>query len=580
MAIYFTLFAHRVGLLAGLLFGLASVTRAQAPGWQAVVLAAPTNTTSTASVTATTTDASGNVYIAGYFTGTAALSGTVLSSTGLGQYNAFVAKWSPVTQSVMWVRQTSGTGNTRVTGLATTGNQVYATGYFNGATTFGGAALTSAGNDDIFITKLTDAGSSAAFTWAYRAGGNGSDQANSLAVIGSAVYVTGFFADAATFGSATYTSGGPRDGFLFRLTDAGSSATFTWTLPVGGADWDYVSNVVAQGNSVYVAGSFKGAVAFGNLSLPDSGQYGLFLAKLTDAGSSATYNWVQQAQASSRGKMVPAALAVQGSQVYVGGCFSGTAAFGAISLPNTTTGIANTWATDAFVAKLTDTGTAATYVWAQGAGGSDSDVVNTLAVRGTSVYIAGGIGNTASFGSTILIVPSYSSDAYVAKLTDAGSTASFAWAVRAGGSDADGVLSLALGSTAVYVGGYMSSVATFGSQAVGTAGVGGTGFLTSLPDATGLATTGAAAITTRVALFPIPTPSCTLATVQLPAGPAASEATLTLLDAVGRVVRTRTMPVAAGSQRVIFDVAGLAPGVYALHVATGERLGTARLVVE
>jgi hypothetical protein len=45
-------------------------------------------------------------------------------------------------------------------------------------------------------------------------------------------------------------------------------------------------------------------------------------------------------------------------------------------------------------------------------------------------------------------------------------------------------------------------------------------------------------------------------------------------------VRARTVALAAGSSQTTFDVAGLAPGVYALRVAVGERQGTARLVVE
>jgi hypothetical protein len=68
--------------------------------------------------------------------------------------------------------------------------------------------------------------------------------------------------------------------------------------------------------------------------------------------------------------------------------------------------------------------------------------------------------------------------------------------------------------------------------------------------------------------------------VQLPAGLAAGEATLTVLDGLGRVVRTRTASLPAGTATTSFDVAGLAPGVYALRVAVGERRGTARLVVE
>jgi len=569
----FTVFSQRLVLLAGLLFGLAATTWAQAPAWQAVVSAVPANFTSGASVAATATDASGNVYVAGYLAGTIDLGGTLLSSTG--QSNLFVAKWSPVTQRFAWILQSGGIGIAYPTALAVNGNQIYLTGYFQGSPAFGGTTFTGAGSNDIFVAKITDAGGNAAFTWAYRAGGTGLDQANALAVSGQAVYLAGTFANAATFGPTTYTSAGGDDAFLTRLTDAGSSATFDWTQPVGGPSNEYASGVAAQGNSVYVTGLFAGTVAFGNLSLTGNGPPGLFVAKLTDTGGSPTYSWVRQA--GGTGIVVPNALAVQGSQVYVAGRFQGTAAFGTLSVPNATTAAG---AYDAFVAKLADTGSSASYVWAYGAGGPLTDYVNTLAVRGSAVYLAGSYRGTSSFGGISLTSTGLADDIFVARLTDAGPSASFAWALSAGGPDSDTALALAPTSTGVYVGGWVYGAATFGSQTMGTAGRGQTGFFTALPDATGLATTGAAAAPTRVALFPTPTPSGTLATVQLPAAGTATTVALTLFDNLGRIVRTATAPVAAGSQQVTFGVAGLAPGVYALRVAVGEHRGTARLVVE
>ncbi len=71
-----------------------------------------------------------------------------------------------------------------------------------------------------------------------------------------------------------------------------------------------------------------------------------------------------------------------------------------------------------------------------------------------------------------------------------------------------------------------------------------------------------------------------LATVAFAAAAESSAATLTLLDALGRVVRAHTVVLPAGTATIGFDMAGLAPGVYALCVAVAGRTGTARLVVE
>jgi hypothetical protein len=316
-------------------------------------------------------------------------------------------------------------------------------------------------------------------------------------------------------------------------------------------------------------------VAFGPLSQNGGSVSGLFVAKLSDAGPGATYTWVQQA--TGTGIVLPNALILQGSQVYIAGRFQGAATFGSISVPNAST---TNLAFDVFVTKLTDAGSSAAFTWAYGAGGSLSDYASTLAVRGSSVYVAGSYSGTASFGGTTITSSGTSDDIFVARLTDLGPTANFAWAQTAGGAGVDVAQALAPAANAVYVGGAVINAATFGSQTVGTAGLGQSGFFASLPDATGLATTGAAALASPIALFPTPTPSGSRATVQLPAGLAAGEVTFTLLDALGRAVHTRTVAMPAGTTSTTLDVAGLTPGVYALRVAVGERLGTARLVVE
>ncbi|GAA3984946.1 T9SS type A sorting domain-containing protein [Hymenobacter antarcticus] len=54
-------------------------------------------------------------------------------------------------------------------------------------------------------------------------------------------------------------------------------------------------------------------------------------------------------------------------------------------------------------------------------------------------------------------------------------------------------------------------------------------------------------------------------------------ATLVLLDAVGRVARTALSPAGVAYP---LDLTGLAPGIYALRVQTGEAQAVERLVVE
>nr|WP_230679021.1 T9SS type A sorting domain-containing protein [Hymenobacter properus] len=113
--------------------------------------------------------------------------------------------------------------------------------------------------------------------------------------------------------------------------------------------------------------------------------------------------------------------------------------------------------------------------------------------------------------------------------------------------------------------------ATFGSVTIASAGNAGTSFLASLADPTLTATT-VALPSASIGLSP--NPAHGRATVQLPAG--TGPATLTVLDALGRPVRTQraTGPLAE------LDLTGLAPGLYAVRMQAGGATTTRHLVVE
>ena len=68
--------------------------------------------------------------------------------------------------------------------------------------------------------------------------------------------------------------------------------------------------------------------------------------------------------------------------------------------------------------------------------------------------------------------------------------------------------------------------------------------------------------------------------MQQPAVPSTATATLTLLDALGRTVRTVAVSLPAAGLRHKLALRGLAPGFYALQVRAGTEVGTRLLVVE
>ena len=563
-----------VGLLTLLFLTLRLPAAAQAPAWQsarAVAVATAAVASNYSTVTATAVDATGNVYLAGNFTNTMALGGTTLTS--LGVYDIFVAKFSPVSNQFVWAQRAGGTDSDYATALAVSGTNVYVAGYFGSSTAgFGATSLTNAGSIgsyDMFVAKLTDAGSTGSFTWAQRAGGTGGAAAAALVVSGTSVYVAGSFGGPmASFGTVILTNVGSSDVFVTKLTDAGSTGSFVWAQQAGGTGSEGASGLAVSGTDVYVAGDFSGSMAvFGLATLASAGSFDVFVTKLTDAGSAGSFAWAQRAGGTDSDRAT--ALAVSGTSLYVTGYFySSTAGFGATTLTNA-------GFDDVFVTKLTDVGSTGSFAWAQRAGGTGVDHANTLAVSGTGVYIAGNFNSpTAVFGTATLTNTNSigADDVFVAKLMDVGITSSFAWAQRAGGTGNDVATALTLSGTSVYVAGdFNSSTAVFGPITLSNLNSRPitVGFLASLTDPTLTATTAPDGPRAPAALYP--NPAGRTATLRLPAGTA--PAPLTLTDALGRAVRHYPAP--AGAEAVL-DLGGLPAGLYLLRGA-GPAL---RLAVE
>jgi len=565
-------------LLAGFWLVASPFAQAQAPAWQSLTTAAiPSG--GNATIVATASGSAGEVYAVGDFVGTLTLGATTLTSAGGS--DVFVARWDEGTRTWAWAQRAGGPGTDRAAAVATGSGGLYVAGLFSDTAVFGTTSLTTTVyGGALFVGRLTATGTAATWAWATTATGPGTRVASALSVQGTSVYVGGNFTQSATFGTATISEQGDGDGFVAKLTDAGAAATWVWAQAVGGAGGsDAVAGVVASGGSVYVAGNNRGTnPVFGSTLLAPTGAGPMFVAKLTDAGAAASFAWARlfgtlSAVSSRSPSATLVGLVAQGPTLYILGNYNNAAVqMGALTL-------ANAGFSDCFVLKVTDAGPSGTLGWAQAISGSYYDVAFGLALSGSSLYVAGTFASPTLpvGGSSLSLVGTY--DLVVARLDDAGATGSWAWAQRAGGTGAAQGTAVSVSSLGtVCVSGLIPVPAAFGSlTATGPAGSSAL-CLATLGTATGLATTPAAAPLAGLALYPNPAQRTT--TVQLPAGLAAGPATLTVLDAVGRIVRTTTVALAAGTTATTFDVAGLAPGVYALRVAVAGRLGTARLVVE
>ncbi len=113
------------------------------------------------------------MFIAGSFADAPDLSGIVVNS--IGDYDGFVAKWSAAANHFVWVQRIGGSSTDNAVGIAVNGSNVYVVGSFVSPQLYVGASTvplqSSGGGYDAYVVKLTDAGTSSSYTWGLWAGG-------------------------------------------------------------------------------------------------------------------------------------------------------------------------------------------------------------------------------------------------------------------------------------------------------------------------------------------------------------------------------------------------------------------------
>jgi len=348
--------------------------------------------------TSITTDASGNVYITGSFWATADFDpGTgTYNLTSAGYCDAFISKLD-ASGNMVWAKQLGGTDYERGKSIIIddSGN-VYTTGEFRETADFdpgtGTYNLTSAGDYDIFISKLDTSGF---MVWAKQMGGTSTEASSSIAADASGnVYTTGYFNGIADFdpGTGTYnlTSAGEYDIFISKLDASGN---LVWAKQLGGTSYDGGTSIAtdASGN-VYTTGYFYGTVDFdpGNetYNLTSAGGYDIFISKLDTSGFMV---WTNQMGGTSNDEGTSIATDASGN-VYTIGKFEATADF---DPGNETYNLTSAGDKDIFISKLDTSGF---MVWAKQLGGTSSDVGRSIILDASgNIYITGYFNGIADF---------------------------------------------------------------------------------------------------------------------------------------------------------------------------------------
>lgn len=336
-----------------------------------------------------------------------------------------------------WARRWGGTSTEHGYSIAVDGSgNVYSTGRFTGTVDFdpgaGTANLTSAGSDDVFVSKLDSNGN---FVWARRFGSTGTDMGHGIGVDASNnVYTAGYFAGTVDFdpGTGTFnlTSAGGYDVFVSKLD---SNGDFVWAKRLGGSSDDYTYGIaVDSSGNVHTTGYFSGTADFdpgaGSQDLTSAGGNDVFVSKLDSNGD---FVWAKQLGGTSNEFGYGIAVDASGN-VHTTGPFSGTADFdpGAGTHNLTSAG-----SDDAFVCKLDSNGV---FVWAKQFGGTSEDIGHEITVDGAgNVLTVGRFQGTADFDpgtGTTNLTSAGSMDVFVSKLDISGD---FVWAKRLGGTSQD-----------------------------------------------------------------------------------------------------------------------------------------------
>jgi hypothetical protein len=220
-------------------------------------------------------DRSGNVFVTGFFSGTADFGGGNLVSAGSG--DIFLAKYD-ANGVHQWSRRFGDSDDQVGTAIAVDGSgNVFMTGDFAGTVDFGGGNLVSAFDSyDIFLAKYNANG---VHQWSHRFGGVGFSGGSAVAVDGSGnVVVTGAFENGVYFGgNASWVSAGQSDMFVARFSGVG---VHQWSRGFGDTGRDNGRGVAVDGSgNVFVAGSSEGPADFGGGDIAGSGSFDIFVAK-------------------------------------------------------------------------------------------------------------------------------------------------------------------------------------------------------------------------------------------------------------------------------------------------------------
>jgi hypothetical protein len=382
-------------------------------------------------------DQQGNIYIAGFTDSRNFPLSVAAQPTFGGKQDAFVTKLDPSGSRVLYSTYLGGNGQDNATGIAVdqAGN-AYVTGFTDSTNFPTKNAFQSliSGDADAFVAKLDPEGRLVASTLL---GGTASDYGSCIAVDPSGnIYVAGIST------SFDLTTVNPIQGSLAGLTDAfvakiDSGNRLVYSTYLGGGALDAATGLAVDGSgNVYVTG-LTSSLDFHTVNpiQPNHGGGGFdaFAMKLNPAGTKAIYATYLGGSGEDRAFRV--ALDSSGS-AYITGDTDSTN-FPVVSAAQRRLG----GTADAFVSKLSPSGTELVYSTYLGGSGIDGGAAITVDATGNASVCGFTVSPNFPVSNPFQQMPGGHYDAFVTKLTPSGS--SFSYSTFLGGSGIDSAFGIA-----------------------------------------------------------------------------------------------------------------------------------------
>src|SRR5262249_2937710 len=377
-------------------------------------------------------DGSGNAYVTGYTTSSDFNTKNPLQATYRGGFDLFVAKLNPTGSALVYSTYLGGADDDQAYGIAVDGaGNVYLTGSTASADfpVKSPFQSTRKGSSDAFVTKINAAG---ALTYSTYLGGGGSDTGLGIAVdTAGNCYLVGEttstnFPVKSPLQAANH---GISDAFVVKFNAAGSDTVFATYLGGSRQDTGYGIAIDTAGN-VYVTGStasldfnINNALQSNNLGAADA-----FVTKISADGAQLSYSTYLGGSGNDLGLGI--AIDTVGN-AYVTG--STAAADFEVKNPIQRT---NRGDSDVFVAKLDANGTTLVYATYLGGSGLDQGLDIAVDQAGSAYVTGVTTSTDFTTRQPIQTNNRGGGDAFIAKLSATGSDLVYSTYFGGGGNDA------------------------------------------------------------------------------------------------------------------------------------------------